>query len=103
TVVRPAGRNAELDGACGYAVEVLELLGATEAALVIVGAILDGELRVLRDMPAPPSRTSPDVRTMRDRVGRERFGELVTAGSRMTYDALIDHVVASLQAVQDPQ
>src|SRR4051812_3149593 len=75
---RPAGRNAELDGACGFAVELLELLGDTEAALLIIGAILHGELRVLRDMPAPPSRTPPDVHAMRDRVGKERFAELVT-------------------------
>ena len=96
TACRPAGRNAELDGACGYAVELLELLGDPEAALVIIGAILDGELRVLRDMPAPPSRTPPDVRAMRERVGKGRFAELVTRGARMSYDEILDHIVSAL-------
>jgi hypothetical protein len=101
TACRPAGRNAELDGACGYAVELLELLGDTEAALVIIGSILDGELRVLRDMPAPPSRTPPDVHAMRARVGNERFAELVTRGARSSYDQILDHILASLLAI-DP-
>ncbi|MDQ1458454.1 MAG: hypothetical protein QOH28_4074 [Actinomycetota bacterium] len=97
---RPAGRNAELDGACGYAVELLELLGDPEAALVIIGSILDGELRVLRDMPAPPSRKPPDVRAMREHVGKERFAELVTRGARIGYDEILDHILASLRAVE---
>jgi tetratricopeptide (TPR) repeat protein len=100
TTCRPAGRNAELDGACGYAVELLELLGDPEAALVIIGSILAGELRVLRDMPAPPSRTPPDVRAMRQRVGNERFAELVTRGARISYDDILDHILASLRAVE---
>jgi hypothetical protein len=100
TVCRPAGRNAELDGACGYAVEILELIGDTEGALVIIGAILDGELRVLRDMPGPPSRRPPNVRAMRERVGRERFAELVTRGGRLSYDEILDHILASLRAVE---
>jgi len=100
TACRSAGRNAELDGACGYSVEVLELLGDTECALLIIGSILDGELRVLRDMPAPPSRTPPDVRAMRERVGRERFAELVTRGGRISYDDILDHILAALRAVE---
>jgi len=63
---------------------------------VIIGAILDGELRVLRDMPAPPSRTPPDVRAMRERVGKGRFAELVTRGARMSYDEILDHIVSAL-------
>ena len=82
TACRPAGRNAELDGACGYAVELLELLGDSEAALVIVGSILHGELRGLRDMPAPPSRTPPDVRVMRERLAWDGPELVDTAGPR---------------------
>jgi hypothetical protein len=67
---------------------------------VIIGSILDGELRVLRDMPAPPSRKPPDVRAMRELVGKERFAELVTRGSRISYDEILDHILASLPAVE---
>jgi hypothetical protein len=100
TSCRPAGRTAELDGACGYAVELLELLGDTEAALIIIGSILDGELRVLRDMPAPPGRTPPDVRAMRELVGKERFSELIARGAGISYDEILDHIIASLHAVE---
>jgi hypothetical protein len=98
-VMRPAGRSSELDGACGYAVEIFERLGEIEAALVMIGAITDGQLRVLREMPMPPSRHAPDLRAMRATVGEQRFAELLAAGAHMTYEELLDHILEALQAL----
>jgi predicted ATPase/class 3 adenylate cyclase len=101
-----AGRTAELDGAFGYTVEIFERLGETEAALVIVGSILHGALRVLRDYPAPPSRQPADVRAMRERVGTDRFAALVNQGTRMSYAELLEFVQANLDriiAATEPQ
>ena len=96
-VAQARGRSAELDGACGYAIEILLALGDTEAALVLVGAVIDGELRVLRDMALPPGRTRPDIRALRDQVGKERFAELLAIGARMSYEDLLDHILTSLR------
>jgi predicted ATPase/class 3 adenylate cyclase len=98
-VLRTTGRHTELDGACGYAVEVLEASGSTDAALVVIGSILSGELEVLQRIPMPPSRTPPDVRAMRDQVGKDRFAELLDRGARMSYDEILDHIVASLEQI----
>jgi predicted ATPase len=103
TVTRPAGRIAELDGACGYAIEILERLGETEAALVLIGSVLDGELRVLRDFPTPLDRTPPNVRALREQVGRERFAELVNKGAAMSYDELLEHILTSLERIETAQ
>jgi predicted ATPase len=101
---RPAGRSSELDGVCGYAIEILIAIGEVEAALVLIGAVMDGELRVLQEMPMPPGRTRPDVRALREQVGKQRFAELLAIGGRMTYEQLLDQTVAALQAVAgDPE
>jgi predicted ATPase len=94
--LRTYGRSAGLDGACGYAIEVLATLGMLEASTVVLGAILDGELRVLRDLPVPPDRRPADVRALREAVGRARFEELLAVGARMSYDEVLDHIVAAL-------
>jgi hypothetical protein len=96
-VARARGRSGELDGACGYAIEILLALGDTEAALVLVGAVIDGELRGLRDMTLPPGRTRPDIRALRAQVGKERFAELLAIGAQMPYEDLFDHILTSLQ------
>jgi predicted ATPase/class 3 adenylate cyclase len=96
-VARARGRSPELDGACGYAIEILLALGDTEAALVLVGAVIDGELCGLRDMTMPPGRTRPDTRALRAQVGKERFGELLSTGAHMPYEDLLDHILTSLQ------
>ena len=56
----------------------------------------DGELRVLRDIPVPPDRQPADVRSLRETVGEARFAELLAIGARMSYDELLDHIVAAL-------
>jgi hypothetical protein len=96
--LRPGGRTAELDGACGYAIEILLVFGLNEAALVVLGAVFDGELRVLRNTPVPPDRQPADARALREIVGRERFAELLAVGARMSYDEVLDHIIASVQS-----
>ena len=71
--------------------------GDTEAALVLVGAVIDGELRGLREMTLPPGRTRPDVRALRAQVGKERFAELLAIGAQMPYEDLLDHILTSLR------
>jgi hypothetical protein len=95
--LRTYGRSAGLDGACGYAIEVLATLGLLESATVVLGAVLDGELRVLRDLPVPPDRRPADLRALREAVGRTRFEELLAVGARMTYDEILDYIVAAVR------
>jgi predicted ATPase/class 3 adenylate cyclase len=90
------GRTPELDGLFGYAIELLTRAGATEAALVVIGAVLDGTLSNLRDVPLPHDRTPPDVRALRDIVGRDRFNECVSAGAGMRYDELVAFLTDTL-------
>jgi hypothetical protein len=94
------GRSPELDGAFGYGIEVFEVMGHPGHAAVIVGAVLDGVLQVLREMPLPPGRSTPDVRAMRDALGRPRFAELVAQGAAMTYDELVKWSLESLTAIE---
>ncbi len=94
--LRLRGRSAELDGACGYAIEILSTLKLVEATVVVLGSVFDGELRVLRDIPVPPDRQPIDVRAMRETVGEARFTELLAVGAGMSYDELIDHILAAL-------
>jgi hypothetical protein len=42
--LRIYGRSAGLDGACGYAIEILSTLGLIEATAVLLGSVFDGEL-----------------------------------------------------------
>lgn len=94
--LRLRGRSSELDAACAYAIDILSTLGLIEAAIVVLGSVLDGELRVLREIPVPPDRQRPDLRAMRESVGKERFAELLAVGARMSYDEILDHIVAAL-------
>ena len=94
--LRPRGRSSVLDGACGYAIEILSTLGLIERAVVVLGSVFDGELRVLRDLPVPPDRQPLDVRAMRETVGKVRFAELLAVGARMSYEEILDHMVAAL-------
>jgi tetratricopeptide (TPR) repeat protein len=87
-LLAPRGRTPELDGAFGYAIETCLCLGLFEVTAVILGAVLGGPLESLRDMPVPPDRTAPDVRAIRDTLGRARFDACVEQGKRMTYDEL---------------
>jgi predicted ATPase len=96
-ILRPRGRTPELDGACGYAVDIFETIGDNEAALVLIGAILDGVLIHLQDMPVPPDRTPPDVRGLREVVGRERFAECISMGQSLDYDQLLDYMIERLK------
>ncbi len=95
--LRLRGRTAELDGGCAYAIEILTTLGMIEAAIVVLGSVLDGALRVLREVPVPPDRQPTDLRALRETVGRERFAELVAIGARMSYDEILDHIVTALE------
>ena len=98
--VRPRGRSSVLDGACGYAIEVLPTLGLIEPAVVLLGSVFDGELHVLRDLPVPPDRQPLDVRAMRETVGQARFTELLARGARMSYEEILDHIVAALRGAE---
>ena len=79
---------------------VLSTLGLIDAAIVVLGSVLDGELRVLREIPVPPDRQPADLRAIRDTVGKERFAELLAVGARMSYDEILDHIVAALQGAR---
>jgi tetratricopeptide (TPR) repeat protein len=94
------GRSPELDGAFGFAIEILALLGHGELAAVIVGSVFDGALQLLRAMPMPPGRSPLDVRALREYLGRERFNALVAQGAAMTYDELVDWTLASLAELE---
>jgi predicted ATPase/class 3 adenylate cyclase len=93
--LRLRGRSSELDAACAYAIEILSTLGLIDAAAVVLGSVLGGELRVLRDVPVPPDRQPVDVRAMRETLGKARFEELLAVGARMSYDEILDHIVAA--------
>jgi len=95
--LRIYGRSAGLDGACGYAIEILSTLGLIEATAVLLGSVFEGELRVLRDLPVPPDRRPADVRAVRVAIGEARFAELLAVGARMSYDEILDHIVAALE------
>jgi hypothetical protein len=93
--LRTYGRSAGLDGGCGYAIEILSTLGLIEATAVLLGSVFDGELRVLRDLQVPPDRRRVDVRAVRETIGEARFAELLAVGARMSYDEILDHIVAA--------
>jgi predicted ATPase len=99
-VLYERGRSPELDGAFGYAVETFVVLEHPEMAAVVVGAVLDGVLQVLRDMPLPPGRAAPDIRAIRDEVGRDRFAALLTEGAAMSYDDLVAWALRSLDEIE---
>jgi predicted ATPase/class 3 adenylate cyclase len=95
-ILKPAGRNAGLDGAFGYAIEILILCGAFDDALVLIGSVLGGVLRSLRDMSVPPDRTIPSVAELRELVGRAHFDADVARGKSMSYDELISWLLETL-------
>jgi hypothetical protein len=101
--MRPGGRHRALDGACGYALEMFVLLDQSEAAAVVLGSILDGELHVLRDIPVPPDRQGVDLRAVRDILGRDRFASLVASGARMSYDEILDYIIETLRTASAAQ
>jgi hypothetical protein len=83
------GRSPEADGAFGYVIEILVYIGEPQLATVIVGAVIAGELQILKSIPVPPDRTVPAVHELRDAVGVDRFKELVGQGADMTHEELI--------------
>jgi predicted ATPase/DNA-binding SARP family transcriptional activator len=93
----PRGRNAELDGAFGYSIEVLVQLGEQNAAAVLIGAVLGGVLQNLRHVALPRDRSAPDVRALRDAMGVQRFNECVAQGSRLSYDELVTWILGTLE------
>jgi predicted ATPase/DNA-binding SARP family transcriptional activator len=94
------GRTPELDGAFGYALEVLDTLGEREASAVLLGAIMGGVLEVLRSVTVPPDRTPVSVKSVREAVGVERFRELAAEGAAMSYDQLVAWFVETLQSLE---
>jgi predicted ATPase len=100
-ILGPAGRTAGLDGAFGYAIEILILCDAPDTALVLIGAVLGGVLQSLRAMSAPPDRTVPSVRELRELVGLERFDADISRGQAMTYDELISLLTETLDSLLD--
>jgi len=80
-------------------IEILSMLGLIEATAVLLGSVFDGELRRLRDLPVPPDRRRVDVRAVRETIGEARFAELLELGARMSYDEILDHIVAALNGV----
>jgi predicted ATPase/class 3 adenylate cyclase len=99
-IMRPGGRNSNLDGAFGYGIEILVLCEAPEDALVLIGSVLGGALQTLREMPLPPERTTASVRELRDTVGRERFDACIARGKEMTYDELISWLLEELDELE---
>jgi predicted ATPase/class 3 adenylate cyclase len=95
-ILAPRGRNPELDGAFGYAMEVGELLGRLEICAVIMGAALDGVLTSLRNVPLPPDRSVPNLRSIRDKLGREQFESYTRQGAKMNYDDLVAWLIAAM-------
>jgi tetratricopeptide (TPR) repeat protein len=100
-ILGPAGRNAGLDGAFGYAIEILIQCDAPDAALIVIGAVLGGVLQSLREMSTPPDRTVPSVRELRELVGHERFDAHTARGKTMTYDQLISWLTETLDSLLD--
>jgi hypothetical protein len=96
--MRPGGRHRALDGACGFALEMLLILDKPEPATVVLGSVLDGELHVLRDIPVPPDRQGVDLRAIRDLLGPARFNDLLACGARMSYDEILDHIIEALSS-----
>jgi predicted ATPase/class 3 adenylate cyclase len=95
-LLAPHGRNPELDGAFGYAIEVGQLLGRLDICAVLMGAVLDGVLTSLRNVPLPPDRSVPNVRAIRETLGREQFESYVRHGADMSYDELVAWLIAAL-------
>jgi predicted ATPase len=99
TILRPSGRSAGLDGAFGYAIEILVICDRPDAALVLIGSVLGGVLQSLREMSMPPDRTAPSVRALRDIVGREQANADIARGKAMTYDQLLTWLLATLDSL----
>jgi predicted ATPase/DNA-binding SARP family transcriptional activator len=99
TLLVPQGRTAELDGGFGYSIEILIALEEPDAAVVIIGAVLGGTLQNLRDVNLPPDRTAPDVRSLRETIGVERFRACVDHGAKMSYEELITWLLSTLDAI----
>ena len=95
------GRNPELDGGFGHAIEVLSLVGAASETAVLIGAVLGGVLQNLREMPLPPDRGVPSVRELRDTLGREHFDASVALGIGMSYDELVTWLLETLDTLID--
>ena len=68
---------------------------------MIIGAVLGGVLQVLRDISIPPGRTAPDIRSLRDALGADRFNACVAEGTRMSYDELVEWLLATLDRLAD--
>jgi tetratricopeptide (TPR) repeat protein len=98
-ILSPSGRNAGLDGAFGYAIEILVLCDVPEDALVVIGSVLDGVLQSLREMSIPPDRTVPSIRDLRERVGPDQFATSIARGRAMNYDELISWLLETLESL----
>ena len=56
------GSNPRARLRVGYAIEILTLLGDLRGAAILdLGAVLDGELQALRQVPLPPDRSVPSA------------------------------------------
>jgi predicted ATPase len=94
------GRNPELDGAFGYAIEIFETIREPEAAVVVIGSILGGVLQILRSVAMPADRSPPDVRSLREQIGEQRFKELVALGVGMSHEELVAWTLRTLDDLE---
>jgi predicted ATPase/class 3 adenylate cyclase len=91
------GQEPQLNGAFGFATEILVLAGRPAAAFVIVGAISRGPLHTLREMPVPPERDpSAAIRAARDLVSDEDRRAAMELGASMTYAEMVVWLLETL-------
>jgi hypothetical protein len=96
------GELPQLDGAFGYAVEILAELGHPEPVFVIVGAIRGGALGRLRQMTAPPDRRPAEaLERARAALPKELRDQAAARGAAMSYDELVAWLVQELDALLD--
>ncbi len=95
------GQRPQLDGAFGYAVDVLVCLGRSRDAFVVVGAIVRGALQHLLEMSLPPERDpAAALAAARIAVTDQERRDAMARGAAMTYEQLVAWLVDVLDEIQ---
>jgi tetratricopeptide (TPR) repeat protein len=98
-VLWDSGQEPQLNGAFGFASEMLVLTGHPTAAFVVVGAIVGGALQALRAMPVPPERDpAATFARAREQISEQERKEAMQAGAAMSYAELVVWLLSTLDA-----